>query len=227
MSYSICLLTAALTAGGPADCTQCQQCATCQPTQVIYQPQQQVQQQPQQMRTGILPALRARIDNLRHKDSGAVQQLPAQQGPQVVYTQPMPQGQTQVMYGRPMPLNQPPQMIVPASATGAAETITMPEVKKQFQAKIGAADDYAWITGQLFYVHVDGGRWVLRYAAIDQEDKFGGSVVLAPTVDMKNFREGDLVSVNGEVLSPTRATRSLGGPLYRVDAVNMIERADR
>ena len=45
MSYSIWLLTAALTAGGPADCPQCQpcpQCTTCQPTQVIYQPQQQV-----------------------------------------------------------------------------------------------------------------------------------------------------------------------------------------
>lgn len=231
MNLSIWLLTASLTAGAPTDG---QPCTTCQPQQVIYTQNPQPQQQQQQMRTGILPSLRARFENLRHRDAGPNVAAPAT-GPQVVYTQPAAQAQptTQVMYGRPMPLSQhvmqpmagpaPGTYVVPASA----QDTPLPEVTKQFQNKVGAADDYTWITGQLFYVHVDGGRWVLRYASVEQEDKYGGSVVLAPAVDMKNYREGDLVSVNGEVLGQARATRSLGGPLYRVDAVNMIERADR
>jgi len=51
-------------------------------------------------------------------------------------------------------------------------------------------------------------------------------VVLKPAAEMKNFREGDLVSVNGEVLTDGRASKYLGGPLYRVTSINMIDRAD-
>jgi hypothetical protein len=105
--------------------------------------------------------------------------------------------------------------------------VATPEVEKQFQNKIGAADDFTWITGELFYAHVDGGKWVLRYAAVDTEDKYGGSVVLAPAVDMKNYREGDLVSVNGEILNDSRSSRHLGGALYRADSITMIERTDK
>lgn len=100
------------------------------------------------------------------------------------------------------------------------------QVKDQFQRKIGRADDCSWVTGQLFYVHADGGKWILRYAAVDEEDKYGGSVVLAPAVNMKNFREGDLVSVTGHILSEARASKYLGGPLYRVETIDMMERAD-
>jgi hypothetical protein len=100
------------------------------------------------------------------------------------------------------------------------------QVKDHFQRKIGRADDCSWITGQLFYVHADGGKWILRYAAVDEEDKYGGSVVLAPAVNMKNFREGDLVSVTGHLLSEARASKFLGGPLYRVETIDMMDRAD-
>jgi hypothetical protein len=90
--------------------------------------------------------------------------------------------------------------------------------------RAGHEHDYSWITGYLYYVHADGGRWVLRYAALDQVDRYGGSVVLAPGMEMGNYREGDLVTVHGEVLSEGRATRSLGGALYRVQLIEMVER---
>ena len=57
-------------------------------------------------------------------------------------------------------------------------------------------------------------------------DRYGGSVVLTPTVEMRNFREGDLVNVYGEVLNDGQAARPLGGALYRVNSILMIERAD-
>jgi hypothetical protein len=97
-------------------------------------------------------------------------------------------------------------------------------VAEEDQDKVGHDADYTWITGRLSFVRSDGGRWVLRYGALDEVDRFGGSVVLAPTVEMRNFREGDLVCVHGQVLEQ-RAAR-LGGAVYRVTNINMVERSD-
>jgi hypothetical protein len=101
------------------------------------------------------------------------------------------------------------------------------QIAEKNEDKVGHEDDYGWITGQLFFVRADGGRWVLRYGRLDETDRYGGSVVLAPTVEMRNFREGDVVCVHGQVVEEGRASRSLGGPLYRVSSITMVERADR
>jgi hypothetical protein len=131
----------------------------------------------------------------------------------------------QVHYQQPLPSTEPPQ--APAIQRVAAEQGPKLFLKHDFEKKIGAADDYAWITGQLFYVHtMDGGMWVVRYASPEEEDKYGGGVVLAPTISMKNYREGDLVCVHGDVLQPNRTSRHLGGALYRVDHIDLVERAD-
>jgi hypothetical protein len=178
---------------------------------------------------GLIQTLR---DRLHHASTpSGVQMMPIQtMNGQIVTTQMVPVSGVI----RPVAMVQP--VVASSSYTSAAEpprAEIVPaaveqlnlEVKKPFQAKIGNADDYSWITGQLFYVHVDGGQWVLRFASVGQEDKYGGSVVLAGA-DMKNYREGDLVSVNGEILNQGRASRHLGGPLYRADSITMIERCD-
>jgi hypothetical protein len=92
---------------------------------------------------------------------------------------------------------------------------------------VGHENDYSWISGQLYYVHANGGMWVIRYADVDQVDRYGGSVVLTPTVEMRNFREGDLVTVCGEILNDGIRGRTLGGALYRVNSIQMIGRNDR
>ena len=116
----------------------------------------------------------------------------------------------------------------PQPAPVTAVTATQPHIQvgNKFQDLIGHEGDYSWITGQLYYVRADGGRWVLRYGRIDEVDRFGGSVVLAPTVEMRNFREGDVVCVFGQVMSDGPATRALGGPLYRANSISMVERSD-
>src|SRR5207248_1130474 len=91
------------------------------------------------------------------------------------------------------------------------------------QGQAQASPDYSKLTGQLFFVHTDGGRWVLRYAPISTEDKFGGSVVLSREANMKTFHEGDFVSVEGEVLAEKTNLR-LGGALYRASKINLVER---
>ena len=123
--------------------------------------------------------------------------------------------------------------IVAASYDPKPQMIPQPEqanasgMRQEYVYHIGHADDYSWVTGQLFYIHAGKGLWVVRYATVDTEDPFGGSVVLAPAVNMKNFREGDLVSVQGEILNGSRASKNLGGPSYRADHVELIERADQ
>src|SRR5438067_977978 len=86
-----------------------------------------------------------------------------------------------------------PAAVQPTQPAAAAATATPAmdlQVDKKYENKVGHEQDYSWVTGHLFYVHTDGGRWVVRYAMPGEVDKFGGSIVLAPGVEMKNFREG-------------------------------------
>ena len=92
--------------------------------------------------------------------------------------------------------------------------------------RVAIADDGSWIIGQLFYLHADGGTWVVRYAPLGKEDRYGGEVVLARGVDMSQLREGDLVYVKGEVLKESRANKYVGGPLYRASTVNLNDRVN-
>jgi hypothetical protein len=114
--------------------------------------------------------------------------------------------------------------VTPATAVNLQAT-SLP-IAPKYQDKVGHETDYSWVTGHLFYVHVDGGKWVVRYAAPDEVDRSGGSIVLTPTVEMRNFREGDLVNVYGEILDGGQAARPLGAALYRVKSIQMVERAD-
>jgi hypothetical protein len=123
-------------------------------------------------------------------------------------------------------LVQPTTSVEPSQLVPAAAPEPDPKVSQKDPNQVGHADDYSWVTGHLSYVHVEGGRWVLRYAGVDQADKYGGSVVLGGATEMKNYREGDLVCIRGEMLNEGRPSRYLGGPLYRVNSITMIERAD-
>ena len=167
------------------------------------------------------PSLRERLRHLFRRDETPAQTM--QTAPRLSTAEPP--------LLRPTP--QPQPAVAPAPAAPAAKPAAksvgkdaVPEVHKKFQEKVGCAPDHSWVTGQLFYVHADGGRWVLRYTSVGEQDKYGGSVVLAPGIDMKNYREGDLVSVNGKVLSDARASHHLPGALYQATNVSLIERAD-
>ncbi len=88
----------------------------------------------------------------------------------------------------------------------------------------GHAPNYSWISGRLTRVHANGGMWIIRYASLDTNDKHGGSVVLAPTTNTYNYRDGDYVMVHGEILIQERASQYVGGALYRGDRLELLER---
>jgi hypothetical protein len=103
-----------------------------------------------------------------------------------------------------------------------------PDIALTYLNRSSCSADYSRVTGQLSYVHTGGGLWVVRYAPIDGEDRYGGSVVLAPVVSMDSYKEGDLVSVTGEVLNDgQRTSKFLGGPLYRTTSVTLLDRPAR
>jgi hypothetical protein len=117
--------------------------------------------------------------------------------------------------------------LTPASSnTIETETKNPFELDRRYETRVGRAADYSSMTGQLFYVHADGGLWVLRYAPLWQEDPNGGSVILARDRQMDSYREGDLVKVQGEILNP-KGSIFLGGPLYRAQSIELIDRNAR
>jgi hypothetical protein len=88
---------------------------------------------------------------------------------------------------------------------------------------VGRTEDYSQLTGQLYFVPAGGGLWVLRYAPLGKEDESGGSVVLGQDRQLDNYREGDLVAVEGKLTGEQGSSR-LGGPLYQVRSIRLVDR---
>jgi hypothetical protein len=139
-----------------------------------------------------------------------------------------PAGKAEPIRAKPMPSDAPkknPGGDGGPSASLSIETDTKNpfEQGRRHEPRVEHAPDYSWVTGQLTFVHADGGLWVLRYAPLDVEDPNGGSVVLARDVRMDDYREGDLVTVHGEIVSQ-RSSKFLGGPLYQVQSIQLVQR---
>lgn len=93
------------------------------------------------------------------------------------------------------------------------EQITIPEPQR------GHGKNYEWLVGTLQRVHSSPKhQWKIRYADLDQHDKWGGSVILAPDARLDNWKDGDMVYVEGEVLT-ARPSLYLTGALYRIHSI--------
>jgi hypothetical protein len=115
---------------------------------------------------------------------------------------------------------------IPAAAKVETEAKNPFDSDRRHEPSVGHTADFGRLTGQLSYVRVDGGLWVLRYAPLSQEDANGGSVILARDRSMNNYKEGDLVTVEGRVISEKGSTR-LGGPLYQVQTIRLVDRPSK
>jgi hypothetical protein len=89
-------------------------------------------------------------------------------------------------------------------------------IQAKFANKVGHEEDFSWITGQLGQAN---GRWVIHYATPETVDRFNGSLVLAGSADMGSFQVGDLVSIQGGVITLNNGR----GSAYLIQAINLIE----
>lgn len=151
------------------------------------------------------------------------EQVPAPKDPGKDPGQPLPKGDKDG--DKPDKISTPAIDGNPAAPrAGEGEAKSPFELGRRYEARVDRAPDYSWLTGQLFFVHADGGLWVLRYAPLWKEDPNGGSVVLARDVSMDSYREGDLVTVKGEILDSRRGSVFLGAPKYRARSIQLVDR---
>ncbi len=82
----------------------------------------------------------------------------------------------------------------------------------------GHAPDYSWLVGELQFLHVRN-VWKVRYASLEDEDRYGGSVTLVDAGTMTGFKDGQLVRVEGQMVNPDARGAC---PPYRVRSIQPV-----
>lgn len=119
------------------------------------------------------------------------------------------------------PAPAPEKEMLPASFTS---TVKEKPVQRRSYADITAnpsfshSEDYGRLIGELQYVHVRN-TWRLRYASVDEEDRYGGSVTLVEAGSMSKFSSGQIVRVEGQVIDTDSREPS---PAYRVRSIQQV-----
>lgn len=110
----------------------------------------------------------------------------------------------------------------PAPSAITLTSATEPAAARRTYADItaspafGHAPDYTWIVGELQYLHVRN-AWRVRYASVDEEDRYGGSVTLVETGSMDKYpKSGQIVRVQGQLINADSKEPS---PAFRVISI--------
>lgn len=106
----------------------------------------------------------------------------------------------------------------PFEAVVPAKAVSKPKPKVALAPQKAHAENYRWLIGELQRVHTPKHEWKLRYADLDELDRWGGSMILAPDARLDEWSDGDLVYVKGEILTK-RPSVYLSGPLYRIHSI--------
>lgn len=80
--------------------------------------------------------------------------------------------------------------------------------------------NYHWLVGVLDYSKIQG-EWLLRYASVEEDDRYGGSVTLHRPGPMNQFKSGQLVRVEGHVINPESQQLR---PAFEVQSLRPAER---
>ncbi len=89
---------------------------------------------------------------------------------------------------------------------------------------MGYAPDHSWLQGRLDRHY--RGHYELRYCDPRMDEKWGGKVILPEDARLHQFREGDWLRVEGELVPPSSASHE-GGigsyPTYRIRSIRKID----
>jgi hypothetical protein len=85
-------------------------------------------------------------------------------------------------------------------------------------SSFGHAEDYGWLSGEVEYSRISKG-WRLRYASVDEEDRYGGSVTLGEHPLLHGLKDGQYVRVTGR-LGDT-GQKSIAPP-YLIDSLQPL-----
>jgi hypothetical protein len=117
----------------------------------------------------------------------------------------------------PPPLPQPPQPPAPPVLKPAPPG--PPPAPVATGAGYYHSADYGTLVGELHY-NPRQNSWRLRYAGIDEEDRYGGSVTLTAADELLGHcQSGQTVRVEGRLLDPDSRQP---GPAYRVERLQPV-----
>jgi hypothetical protein len=86
----------------------------------------------------------------------------------------------------------------------------------------GHAPDYSWVSGQVEHSRT-AKEWRVRYASVDEVDRFGGRVALVENQHVSYLAEGQYVRVRGHLVNPDDAG---GHALYRIESFTVLQDAN-
>ncbi len=87
------------------------------------------------------------------------------------------------------------------------------------QECFGHAPDHAWLSGEVHYSRA-ANAWRLRYASVDENDPYDGTVTLVGHEQLATLHDGQHVRVEGSLLD---AQRKESGSPYRVTVLEPVE----
>ncbi len=100
----------------------------------------------------------------------------------------------------------------PALPTAGAEPVASP--------RFAHDPNYHWLVGTIAYSKVQD-AWVLRYAAIEDGDRYGGSVTLVGLVGKTGLQSGQQVRVEGHLIDPNSQQIR---PAFEARSIRPVER---
>lgn len=82
----------------------------------------------------------------------------------------------------------------------------------------GHAPDYSWISGQVEHSHT-AKEWRIRYASVDETDRYGGRVVLIENQHRNYLEDGQYVRARGHLVHADAAS---GRAVYRIESFDIL-----
>jgi hypothetical protein len=80
------------------------------------------------------------------------------------------------------------------------------------------APDYSWVSGELQHFG-NSDEWRIRYASVDEDDQYGGSMVLSGATSSADLKPGLIVRIVGHVIE---ADPNKGHPSYIVTGIERL-----
>jgi hypothetical protein len=122
----------------------------------------------------------------------------------------------------------PAPVMAPPVVAPAAPVITPAVIQtsvRTAEGKYGHSADYTWLQGELDRHY--RGHLELRYRPASEEDPYGGKVRLEDDPHLAEFRPGDVIAVEGELLADPEGTNAAPWSQYKrfhIRAVRLVER---
>jgi hypothetical protein len=82
----------------------------------------------------------------------------------------------------------------------------------------GHAPDYSWLRGELQFM-AEEHAWRIRYASVDEDDQYGGSMTLVDCGPMTNYSSGQKVRVGGH---PNDSDPKDASTTYKVTSISPL-----